>query len=130
MRHRSARSATDVQESKGIPALADDLEKQDSGCDIPWSKNTATTADSGKHGHRDSSAYTERIQRDSTDNPENRQWFFDEENFEAFDKLDILFIGTGKMFSGIKDTSPDKRARGNGMITGIRMGLSGVRLSM
>lgn len=29
--------------------------------------------------------------------------FFDEDNFEAFDKLDILFIGTGKMFSGIKE---------------------------
>lgn len=29
--------------------------------------------------------------------------FFDEENFEAFDKLGILFIATGKMFRGIKE---------------------------
>ena len=29
--------------------------------------------------------------------------FFDEENFAAFDKLGILFIGTGKMYTGIKE---------------------------
>lgn len=29
--------------------------------------------------------------------------FFDEDNFEAFDKLDIGFIATGKMYKGVKE---------------------------
>jgi len=46
-------------------------------CDIPWRQETQQLRpDSGKYGDGDSRAYTERIQRDSADNPENRQRLF------------------------------------------------------
>jgi len=110
MRHRSGTECNRRTRSKGIPAIADDLENKIVDAIFREARNTATTADSGKYGDGDSRAYTERIQRDSADNPEIDSGFFDEDNFETFDKLDISFIGTARCFQASRNTSPDKRA--------------------
>jgi len=104
--------------------------KKDSGAIFREARNTALRPDSGKYGtetvrliRKEYSATVPIILRIDSG-------FFDEDNFETFDKLDISFIGTGKNVFSIKEYISGKKGHGNGMITDIRMGLYGVWLSV